>query len=437
MDDLWWMLLLQVILIGLNAIFACAEIAVISINEQKVEKLAEEGNKKAKKLKKLKNDPARFLATIQVAITLSGFLGSAFAAENFSDYLSNWLISLGLNMSYATLDTIVVIAITLILSYFTLVLGELVPKRIAMRKAETLGLKMATLISVISKLFAPIVFLLTKSTNLVLRLFGINPNDVDEKVSEEDIQLLVEAGNKEGVLDDDEKEIIQNVFEFDDITAMDVGTHRTDVVMLWKEEFKNWDKIIRDGDHSVYPICKDSQDNIVGVLRTKDYFRLPSFDEESVEKIIKEPYFVPETVKADLLFKNMKQSKNFFGIVVDEYGGTSGIVTMNDLIEALIGDIETTEDEEEKGEIKQGEDENGIYYEVIGNVLLEDVEKVLAVKFEETECDTFSGYVLERIGSIPKDIKIKIEINNLLIEILEIDEYQIIRSIVRFLKESD
>ncbi|MBE5757297.1 MAG: HlyC/CorC family transporter [Clostridiales bacterium] len=431
------MLLLQVILIGLNAIFACAEIAVISINEQKVEKLAEEGNKKAKKLKKLKNDPARFLATIQVAITLSGFLGSAFAAENFSDYLSNWLISLGLNMSYATLDTIVVIAITLILSYFTLVLGELVPKRIAMRKAETLGLKMATLISVISKLFAPIVFLLTKSTNLVLRLFGINPNDVDEKVSEEDIQLLVEAGNKEGVLDDDEKEIIQNVFEFDDITAMDVGTHRTDVVMLWKEEFKNWDKIIRDGDHSVYPICKDSQDNIVGVLRTKDYFRLPSFDEESVEKIIKEPYFVPETVKADLLFKNMKQSKNFFGIVVDEYGGTSGIVTMNDLIEALIGDIETTEDEEEKGEIKQGEDENGIYYEVIGNVLLEDVEKVLAVKFEETECDTFSGYVLERIGSIPKDIKIKIEINNLLIEILEIDEYQIIRSIVRFLKESD
>ncbi|MBR2614011.1 MAG: HlyC/CorC family transporter [Clostridia bacterium] len=431
------MLLLQVILIGLNAIFACAEIAVISINEQKVEKLAEEGNKKAKKLKKLKNDPARFLATIQVAITLSGFLGSAFAAENFSDYLSNWLISLGLNMSYATLDTIVVIVITLILSYFTLVLGELVPKRIAMRKAEKLGLKMATLISVISKLFAPIVFLLTKSTNLVLRLFGINPNDVDEKVSEEDIQLLVEAGNKEGVLDDDEKEIIQNVFEFDDITAMDVGTHRTDVVMLWKEEFKNWDKIIRDGDHSVYPICKDSQDNIVGVLRTKDYFRLPSFDEESVEKIIKEPYFVPETVKADLLFKNMKQSKNFFGIVVDEYGGMSGIVTMNDLIEALIGDIETTEDEEEKGEIKEGEDENGTYYEVIGNVLLEDIEKVLAVKFEETECDTFSGYVLERIGSIPKDIKMKIEINNLLIEILEIDEYQIIRSIVRFLKESD
>ena len=337
--NIWWMLFLQLILIALNAIFACAEIAVISTSDAKLEKLVEEGNKKAKRLLKLKSDSSRFLATIQVAITLSGFLGSAFAADNFSGRIVNWLVSLGVTIPEATLNTIAVIVITLILSFFTLVLGELVPKRIAMRKAEALGLKMAGPISVIAKLFAPLVFLLTAATNGILRLFGINPNEADNDVSEEDIQILVEAGSKTGAIDVEEKNMIHNIFEFDDLTAMDVATHRTEVSLLWLEETEDeWDEKIRTSNHGVYPICDETVDKIVGTLNARDYYKLGTKDRKTVmDNIVKTPYFVPENVKADVLFKNMKQTRNLFAVVLDEYGGMSGIVTMNDLIGALIG----------------------------------------------------------------------------------------------------
>ena len=212
-NSIWLMLLFQAALIALNAIFACAEIAVISFNEAKLEKLEEEGNKKAKKLRKLTSNPAKFLATIQVAITLSGFLGSAFAAENFSGVLVDWLIGLGVTLSPEVLDAAAVVAITLILSFFTLVLGELVPKRVAMKKTEKLALGMSSMIYFISKLFAPLVFLLTASTNGVLRLMRIDPKANDEEVSEEDIKIMVDAGNKSGTIDSDEKELIQNIFE--------------------------------------------------------------------------------------------------------------------------------------------------------------------------------------------------------------------------------
>ncbi len=221
------MLLLQLVLIAFNAVFACAEIAVISMNDNKLAKLAEAGDKRAIRLARLTNQPARFLATIQVAITLSGFLGSAFAAENFSDVLVGWVVSLGAQIPAATLDTIAVIVITVILSYVTLIFGELVPKRVAMRKAETLALGMASMMSAIAKLFAPIVWLLTISTNAILRLLGIDPEADDEEVSEESIRIMVDVGSEKGAIDHEEKEFIQNVFEFDDLTAGDIATHRT------------------------------------------------------------------------------------------------------------------------------------------------------------------------------------------------------------------
>ena len=312
MDSVWLMLLLQVVLIALNAVFASAEIAIISMNDNKLAKMAQEGNKKAIKLAKLTSKPARFLATIQVAITLSGFLGSAFAADNFSDKLVALVMKTGINIPEKTLDSIVVILITLILSYFTLVFGELVPKRVAMRKAESLALGMASMITFISKAFAPLVFLLTASTNLVLRLMRIDPDAADDDVSEEDIRMMVDAGSEKGAIDSTEKEFIQNVFEFDDLAVEEIAVHRTEVSLLWMEEsVEEWNKTINGSRHTMYPVCDETVDNIVGILNAKDYFRLSDKSKDNILKNAVTPaYFVPESIKADVLFKNMKDSRN-------------------------------------------------------------------------------------------------------------------------------
>ncbi|MBQ3131124.1 MAG: HlyC/CorC family transporter, partial [Clostridia bacterium] len=329
-----FLLLLQVMLIALNAIFACAEIAVLSINETKLERMAEQGDKRAKRLFRLTSEPARFLATIQVAITLSGFLGSAFAADNFSEPLVDWILSKGVNIPYATLDTIAVILITLILSYFTLVFGELVPKRIAMKKSEQLALGISGLVGGISVAFKPIVWFLSVSTNLVLRLCGIDPNEAEDQVSEEEIRMMVDAGSEKGTIDHEEKEFIQNVFEFNDIDVGDIATHRTDTALLWMEDSDEvWAETIHQNRYTRYPVCDGSPDNIIGLLNAKDYFRLEDKSRESLLANAMQPaYFVLETVKADVLFRNMRKGCNSMAIVMDEYGGMVGIITLYDLI---------------------------------------------------------------------------------------------------------
>ena len=336
-----FMIFLQVFLIALNAVFACAEIAVISMNDGKLAKLVAEGDRRALRLARLTSQPARFLATIQVAITLSGFLGSAFAAENFSDGLVVWLKGLGVSAPAATLDAAAVVFITLVLSYFTLVFGELVPKRVAMRKAEALALGMSALISGIATLFAPIVWVLTASTNGILRLLGIDPDADDERVSEEEIRMMVDVGSEKGAIDREEKQFIQNVFEFDDLTAGDIATHRTDIDMLWLDEsMDDWKATIHSSRHTLYPVCDETADNIVGILNAKDYFRLDDRSRGAVmQAAVKPAYFVPESVKADLLFRNMKRSRNALAVVLDEYGGMLGIITINDLVEQLVGEL--------------------------------------------------------------------------------------------------
>ena len=439
--NIWLMLLLQVVLIFLNAVFACAEIAVISINEAKLEKLSEEGNKNAKRLQKLKKDPAKFLATIQVAITLSGFLGSAFAADNFSEMLVNWIVGMGVNIPVNTLDTIAVILITLILSYFTLVFGELVPKRIAMRKSEKLGLSMTPFIAGISKVFYPLVWLLTKSTNGILRLFGVDPNAVDEEVSEEDIRMMVDVGSKKGAIDIEEKNLIKNVFEFDDLSVESIQTHRTDVDVLWLEESpKEWDKKIRKGNHKVYPICGENSDEIVGVLHSKEYFMLGSLDRELVmKKSVKKPYFVLETVKLDVLFRNMKETKNFFAVVMDEYGGMTGVVTIHDVIEALIGDIEDDiEDEDNIPDIEEIEIGGEKAYRVKGSAILKDIEKKLKLDISDCDCDTFSGFVFGELGSIPNDgCQMELKLKDITISLDEIEDHQLKRATVFINKKEE
>ena len=392
-------LLLQLILIALNAVFACAEIAVLSFNGAKLEKMAEDGDKRARRLLKLTDEPARFLATIQVAITLSGFLASAFAADNFATLLSDWVIGLGLKMPVATVHSVAVILITLILSYFTLVLGELVPKRLAMKKAEQLSLALSGLISFIAKVFSPIVSLLTVSTNALLRLFGIDPEEDEDEGSEEEIRMMVDSSSEKGLIDTEEGEMIQNVFEFDDLTVGEIATHRTEVTFLWSDETdEEWAETIKNNAHSFFPICDESIDNVVGILNSKIYFRLADTSRENVmQAAVREVFFVPESMKADTLFRNMKQQRNNFAVVLDEYGGTHGIVTMSDLLVQIVGEFDD-EEEIEQDIFPAGENT----WRINCRAELEELEDLFDIEEIDAESTTVSGFVIEQFGDIPE-----------------------------------
>lgn len=439
-DSIGFLLLLQLVLILLNAIFACAEIAVLSMNEAKLSKLAEQGNKKAKRLSKLTQEPARFLATIQVAITLSGFLGSAFAADNFSDPLVDWLVSIGVRIPEATLNTIAVIIITLILSYFTLVLGELVPKRIAMKKSEQLALGISGLVSGISVIFRPLVWFLSISTNAVLRLLGIDPNEEEEECSEEEIRLMVDAGSERGTIDDDEKEFIQNVFEFDDLSAGEIATHRTDVTILWLEDDDDeWARTIHESRHTLYPVCDESPDNVVGILNAKDYFRLDDKSRDNIMKnAVRDAYFVPETIRADVLFRNMKKARTSLSVVLDEYGGMVGIVTINDLIEELVGELsEAPEEQTEKAPEIRKIGEN--MWEISGNVDLSDMEEATGLDLPDDEYETFTGLVFDALGQVPQDGEqdIHLEASGLRIHVTLIEEHQVEKATLELVEQEE
>ncbi len=431
-NSIVFMILLQIILIGLNAVFACAEIAIISMNDNKLEKMAAEGDVRAVRLLRLTSRPAKFLATIQVAITLSGFLGSAFAAENFSGTLVDWLVSLGVTIPVKTLDTLAVVLITIILSYFTLVFGELVPKRVAMGRAQPLALAMSALITGIAKIFAPVVWFLTISTNGILRLMGIDPDAQEENVSEEEIRMMVDVGSEKGTIDHQEKELIQNVFEFDDLCAEEIATHRTEVDLLWLEETPDeWEKIIHDSRHTLYPVCSDSADNIVGILNAKDYFRLNSENRDIImEQAVRKPYFVPKSVKADVLFSNMKRDREKMAVVLDEYGGMIGIVTMNDLVEQLVGEL--CDDEHEHRDEKMIELLEEKTWKIQGRASLTDVARELGVPIDTDEHDTFNGLVFSVLGTVPQDgTCVEVETDKLIINVEEISEHRVKSAIVR------
>lgn len=423
------LLLIQIILIALNAVFASAELAVLSVNESKINRLAERGNKKARRLRKLLKEPAKFLSTIQIAITLSGFLGSAFAADGFSDPLVDWLVGLGVTLSRNTLDTLSVIFITLVLSYFTLIFGELVPKRIAMKKSEALALKMSGIVSGISVLFKPIVWLLSVSTNAVLRMLGIDPNETEEQICEEDIRMMVETGGETGAINKDEQNFIQNVFEFDDLSVGEILTHRTDLTMLWLEDSDEiWEKVICNSSFSRYPVCDGSPDRVVGVLNAKVYLREKDKSRDNIMCSALEPaYFVPETVKADVLFRNMKQTHNTFAVVLDEYGGLTGVVTIQDLIEELVGELQENPSISETAEpqIRQLDCDT---WEISGNAELDEIERAIGITFDTEYINTFTGYIFDRLKGIPNDGKTNIELklDNISVTIKEIKDHQVI-----------
>lgn len=423
---MFWQIILQIILIALNAVFACAEIAVISINDNRLEKLAASGDKRAARLKKLTGEPSKFLAAIQVAITLSGFIGSAFAADNFSDRLAALIMKTGIPVSEKALDSFSVVLITLILSYITLVFGELVPKRLAMKNPEKLGFAMSGLISAISKFFAPLVWTLNVSTNGILRLLGIDPQSEDDTVTEEEIIMMSDAGAEKGTIDEAENRIIKNIFAFDDMTAEQICTHRTDVSVLWTEDGSDvWEETIHRTRHSVFPICGESVDNVIGTLNAKDFFRLEDKSKENIMKtIVREPYFVHENMKADRLFAKMKQNDaDHFAVVVDEYGGMSGIITVTDLVEQLVGEFDDDDVDEPSAKLEQIDEQT---WSVPGIITLSEAAEALELPLPADKYETFGGYVIAKLGEIPKDgTQTAVNSDGLHIEILEIKHHRI------------
>ena len=394
--------ILQALLIFINAVFASAEIAVISMNETRLKHMVQEGNKQAEKLSALIEQPAKFLSTIQVAITLAGLLGGAFAADHFADPLVFKLKELGVALPDHVLRSVVVLLITLILTYFSLVFGELVPKRIAMKKTEKMALEMSGMLSLVSVIFAPLVWLLTASTNLVLKLMGINPNEEEDVVTEEDIRMMLAEGNEQGTIQDEERWMIKNIFEFDDTTAGQISTHKRETICLYMEDSEEeWAGVIQQSRHTYYPICGENQDDIVGILNTKIYFRSEQKDRDLIMKqAVEKPFFVPEEMRANALFNQMKQTRNCFAVVLDEYGCMFGIVTIHDLIETLVGELEDEKGPAEPADIERL-DENT--WRIQGNTSLEDVAECFGVKLPTETYDTFSGFVSEIIGRIPEE----------------------------------
>lgn len=394
-------IILQIVLIFLNAVFASAEIAVISMNDAKLKKLMAQGSPKAIKLSALTSQPAKFLATIQVAITMAGLLGSAFAAENFADVLSQELVKAEIPVPEAVIHASSVVLITLILAYFNIVFGELLPKRIAMKKAESMALGMAGMLTVVSKIFAPIVWLLTASTNGLLKLMHMNPQEEEERVSEEEIKMLLITGSQQGTIDTEESELIQNVFEFDDIRVEQICTHRVDTAALFLEDtMEEWEQVIMNRRHTYYPVCGENRDDVIGVLDTRDYFRLSDKSRGNImAQAVEKAYFVPERTKANILLQNMKKKKTYFAVVMDEYGGMSGIITLHDLVEALVGEI--VEEEEEKPEdIVRVSDRE---WKIRGAAPLDEVAAWLNRELPVDKYDTFGGYIISIIDRIPED----------------------------------
>ena len=416
-------LIVLAILILVNALFASTEIAFISLNDAKIEKQAKEGNKKAKQIRKMLREPSKFLATIQIGITLAGFLSSAFAADAFADKLAPVFQNL-IPLSLSAWRSISIVLITIILSYFSLVFGELVPKRLAMRNAEKVAYRNIGLIRFISIIAAPFVKLLTLSTNGISKLFGINETD-EETVTEEEIRLMVDVGEEKGSIDEEEKELINNVFEFDDKLASEVMIHRKDIYAI--DINSDIDNILKELDEYKYsriPVYEENIDNIVGMLFIKDLIANVKRNEKlKISNILREAYFVPENKPINELFKDMKRNKQQIGIVLDEYGGTAGLITMEDIIEEIVGNIFDEYDDEEN-EYEQI-DENT--FMISGSVSIHDLRKILNVEIPDGEYDTLSGYLIELLGRIPYDNeKPVIETKKVTYKIEEYEEKRII-----------
>lgn len=400
-DSILPQLLLQLVLIAVNALFAATEIAVISLNETKVRRMAEGGDRKAAKMLRMVTEPTGFLSTIQICITLAGFLGSAFAADNFSDKLVNWLINdcEVSGVSPSALDTISVIIITLVLSYFTLVLGELVPKRVAMKRSESIARAVSGLMIAMTAALRPIIWLLTVSTNGVLRLCGIDPEDNAEEVSEEEIIMMLDEGEEAGSIESGEKELIKNVFSLNDTTAEDVMVHRSQVAFLKRDDARTTllNEIAESG-YSRFPVYGENIDDIVGILYAKTYLTAQSRGERcEMKDFLMPPRFVHASTHINRILLDMQREHAHMAVVVDDYGGVIGIITLEDILEELVGEIWDESDEVIEN-IRERSDGS---YDINGSTRLSDMCESIGCSID-SEADTVGGWVTEMLGGIPE-----------------------------------
>ena len=425
-------LLLQLVLILINGFFAATEVAVLSLNEAKLRHDADEGDHVAAQLLRLSETPNKFLSTIQVCITLAGFLGSAFAADQFASRLAGAFLAAGATVDPAVLNSLCVVLITLVLSYFTLVLGELVPKRIAMQNPEKYARKVYRVLQVCSTLFKPVVWLLSASTNGILRLIGIDPNAEPEEVTEEEIRMMVDMGGESGAIEENEKEMIENIFEFNNHSAEDVMTHRTDVSSIWVgESSEEILKTIRETGLSRFPVYDEDMDDIIGTLSTREFLLNQQAETPApLRELIRPAYFVPETVQADALFRDMQMKKIHMAIVVDEYGGMSGIVTMEDLLEEIVGNIYDEFDPQAEAEIARVDEDT---WRISGTAPLEDVAEALQVELPlEEDYDTLGGLIFSQFTLIPQDGSTpEVDVAGLHIQVEKIEDHRVETALVR------
>ncbi len=431
-------ILLLLLLISLNAFFAASEIALISLNDNKIKVMAEDGHKKAKQLLKLLGEPSRFLATIQIGVTLAGFLASAFAADTFAEPLVALIKTTDIQLSDSILRIVTVVLITLILSYFTLVFGELVPKRIAMTKAEPIAFSVVSVLLVISTITSPFVRFLSFSTNLIVRMFGIDPNAAQNNVTEEEIRMMVDVGEEKGTIQQREKMMINNIFEFNNKEAEDIMTHRMELFSLpVSATLDEIIDLINQEKFTRIPVYEDNIDDIIGILHVKDL--IPLINAESVEHFslkenIRKPYFVPTSKKIDELFVDLQLAKTHIAVVIDEYGGTAGIVTIEDLIEEIVGNIFDEYDEVPVEFNKLADDS----YEVSGMMNLEELEERFEVGFPIDEYETLSGFIISLLGKIPEDDDVsEIDFKNLHFRIAQVTEKRIEKVILTVLPMVD
>ena len=418
-------LVLLFVLILVNAFFAMSELAIISLNDNKIEKMAEDGNKKAKKIVKLTENSSRFLSMIQIGVTLAGFLTSASASTTFAEILTAKVMQVWPMLPQNIINGVSVVLITIVTSYFSLVLGELVPKKIAMQASEKISFKIVGILLFFSKIFSPLVKVLAVSTNAVVRLLGFNPHADEETVTEEEIRMMVDVGGDKGVIEDVQKEMINNIFEFDDLDAGDTMTHRTDMVAVEvNDPLQEVIDVSVENGYSRIPVYEDDQDNIIGIVYIKDLLeyvgkKLPN---KTLRDIMRKPLYVPESKVCGDLFKEMTEKRTQMAVVVDEYGGTAGIVTLEDIIEAIVGNIQDEYDDEDE-EISKIDETT---FTIDGVTNLEEVEELTGVEIPEGSYDTLAGFIIKNLGFLPQEGEVyEVIYENLKFTVLEVEERRI------------
>lgn len=430
MDDpgsIIFQIVLLFVLILVNAFFAMSEIAIISLNDNMVEKMAEEGNKKAKQIMKLTENPSNFLSTIQIGVTLAGFLTSASASTTFAEMLTDAVMAKFPTAPVGIINGVSVVLITVIMSYFSLVLGELAPKRMAMQKPEAIAYKVVPVLLVVKKFTSPFVKILSLSTNAVVRLFGFDPNADEESVTEEEIRMMVDVGEEKGVIENLQKEMINNIFEFDDIDVSDIMTHRTDMVAVEDTDtLKDVVELSIEHGYSRIPVYHEDQDNIIGIVYIKDLLKYISSDNfpesDSPREYMRDAYYVPFSKSCGSLFDEMTEKRVQMAVVVDEYGGTAGIVTLEDLIEAIVGNIQDEYDNEEEEIVEESEN----IFTIDGTAYIEEVNELVGDIIPEGDYDTLGGFLISSLGFLPKnEDKNEIQYKNLKFTILNVDERRI------------